>query len=153
MKTHTRDLEIPRQVVEEFVRRFNKRGAIAIAELYHEDPVNYQVTQRPVEGRAAIREMFERDFNHCLNDLHSRNHPRGQRCRNSRVARGPVRVRFLHRPRQPALPFSVATGTNCRFSDCTVSQSRKRRRSVRDPPPPSRGLLSFADGLSSRGAL
>jgi ketosteroid isomerase-like protein len=52
----------PRQVVEEFVRRFNKRDATAIAELYHEDAVNHQVTREPVEGRAAICEMFERDF-------------------------------------------------------------------------------------------
>jgi ketosteroid isomerase-like protein len=52
----------PRQVVEEFVRRFNKGDATAIAELYHEDAVNHQVTQEPVEGRAAICAMFERDF-------------------------------------------------------------------------------------------
>jgi ketosteroid isomerase-like protein len=52
----------PRQVVEEFVRLFNKRDAKAIAELYHEDAVNHQVTQEPVEGRAAICEMFEREF-------------------------------------------------------------------------------------------
>jgi limonene-1,2-epoxide hydrolase len=52
----------PRQVVEEFVRRFNDRDATAVAELYHEDAVNHQVTQQPVEGRAAIREMFEREF-------------------------------------------------------------------------------------------
>jgi limonene-1,2-epoxide hydrolase len=62
-----RDLEkdslmSPRQVVEEFVRLFNKRDARAIAELYHEDAVNHQVMQQPVEGRVAIREMFERDF-------------------------------------------------------------------------------------------
>jgi limonene-1,2-epoxide hydrolase len=52
----------PLQVVEEFVIRFNKHDAAAIAELYHEDAVNHQVTQEPVEGRAAIREMFEREF-------------------------------------------------------------------------------------------
>lgn len=49
----------PHQVVEEFVTRFNKRDATAIAELYHDDAVNHQVTQNPVEGRAAIRETFE----------------------------------------------------------------------------------------------
>jgi ketosteroid isomerase-like protein len=52
----------PRQVVEEFVRHFNRGDATAIPELYHEDAVNHQVTQEPVEGRAAICEMFERDF-------------------------------------------------------------------------------------------
>lgn len=52
----------PRQVVEEFVKRFNARDAAALAELYHEDAVNHQVTQQPVEGRPAIREMFEQEF-------------------------------------------------------------------------------------------
>ena len=44
----------PRQVVEEFVKLFNKGDAAAIAELYHEDAVNHQVTREPVQGRAAI---------------------------------------------------------------------------------------------------
>jgi limonene-1,2-epoxide hydrolase len=52
----------PRQVVEEFVKRFNARDAAALAELYREDAVNHQVTQQPVEGRIAIRQMFEREF-------------------------------------------------------------------------------------------
>jgi len=52
----------PRQVVEVFVRRFNNGDAVAIAELYHEDAVNHQITQQPVKGRAAIREMFEQEF-------------------------------------------------------------------------------------------
>jgi ketosteroid isomerase-like protein len=52
----------PREIVEEFVRRFNKGDATAIAELYHDDAVNHQVTQEPVNGRAAIREMFEREL-------------------------------------------------------------------------------------------
>ena len=33
-----------------------------LADLYHEDAVNHQVTQEPVEGRDAIRAMFEREF-------------------------------------------------------------------------------------------
>ena len=52
----------PRQIVEEFVKRFNEGNASALAELYHEDAVNHQVTQQPVKGRTAIREMFEREF-------------------------------------------------------------------------------------------
>ena len=52
----------PLLVVEEFVTRFNKRDATAIAALYHDDAVNHQVAQNPVDGRAAIREMFEREF-------------------------------------------------------------------------------------------
>jgi limonene-1,2-epoxide hydrolase len=52
----------PRQLVEEFVKRFNDRDATAIADLYHEDAVNDQVPEQPIEGRAAIRGMFEREF-------------------------------------------------------------------------------------------
>jgi ketosteroid isomerase-like protein len=52
----------PRQVVEEFVKRVNAGDAAALVELYHEDAVHHQVTQQPVEGRPAIREMFEQEF-------------------------------------------------------------------------------------------
>ena len=52
----------PRQVVEEFVKLFNAGDAIALAGLYHEDAVNHQVPQQPVNGRTAIRQMFEREF-------------------------------------------------------------------------------------------
>ena len=49
-------------VVEEWVRRFNAGDARGLAALYHPDAVNHQVTHEPVEGRAAIRAMFEREF-------------------------------------------------------------------------------------------
>jgi limonene-1,2-epoxide hydrolase len=52
----------PRQVVEEWVRRFNTADADAMAELYRDDAINHQVVQEPVVGKAAIREMFRRDF-------------------------------------------------------------------------------------------
>jgi limonene-1,2-epoxide hydrolase len=52
----------PRQVVEEFVRRFNAHDPAALAELYHEDAISHQVMQQPVEGRPAIRMMFEKEF-------------------------------------------------------------------------------------------
>jgi ketosteroid isomerase-like protein len=52
----------PREVVECWVERFNAGDADGLAELYHPDAVNHQVTQDPVEGRDAIREMFEREF-------------------------------------------------------------------------------------------
>jgi SnoaL-like domain len=92
----------PREVVEEWVRRFNRCDATAIAELYHEDAVNHQVTQQPVEGRAAIREMFERDFAAaeitCIPEVI---HEAGDG--NPRMARSvrPARVRLLRRPRWP----------------------------------------------------
>jgi ketosteroid isomerase-like protein len=52
----------PREVVETWVERFNAGDVAGLAELYHEDAVNHQVTQEPVEGREAIRAMFEREF-------------------------------------------------------------------------------------------
>ena len=52
----------PRQVVETWVERFNAGDAAGLAELYHVDAVNHQVTQAPVEGRDSIRAMFEREF-------------------------------------------------------------------------------------------
>jgi limonene-1,2-epoxide hydrolase len=52
----------PRQVVEEWVRRFNAADADALAELYREDATNHQVVQEPVVGKPAIREMFRREF-------------------------------------------------------------------------------------------
>jgi limonene-1,2-epoxide hydrolase len=53
---------LPREVVERWVERFNAADSDGLAELYHPDAVNHQVTQEPVEGRDAIRAMFEREF-------------------------------------------------------------------------------------------
>ena len=52
----------PRDVVEQWVERFNAADADGLAELYHVDAVNHQVTQEPVHGREAIHAMFRREF-------------------------------------------------------------------------------------------
>lgn len=52
----------PRELVEAWVERFNRGDADGLADLYHLDAVNHQVTQEPVEGRDAIRAMFTREF-------------------------------------------------------------------------------------------
>jgi len=52
----------PREVVEEWVRRFNSGDADALGRLYAQDAVNHQVVQEPVVGREAICEMFRREF-------------------------------------------------------------------------------------------
>jgi ketosteroid isomerase-like protein len=52
----------PKALVERWVERFNAGDADGLAALYHEDAVNHQVAEAPVEGRAAIRAMFEREF-------------------------------------------------------------------------------------------
>ena len=52
----------PKELVLEWVARFNAGDADGLAELYAESAVNHQVAEAPVEGRAAIREMFAREF-------------------------------------------------------------------------------------------
>ena len=50
------------ELVRSWVKAFNAHSPREIAALYHEDAVNHQVTQDPVEGRAAIQAMFAREF-------------------------------------------------------------------------------------------
>jgi ketosteroid isomerase-like protein len=52
----------PRELVEEWVRRFNSGDADSLVELYDPDAINHQVVQEPVVGKAAICEMFRREF-------------------------------------------------------------------------------------------
>ena len=52
----------PKQVVCRWVDAFNSADAEAISGLYHEDAVNHQVANEPVEGAEAIRRMFEEEF-------------------------------------------------------------------------------------------
>ena len=44
------------------MRAFNNADAAALASLYSPDAVNHQVAESPVNGREAIRQMFEREF-------------------------------------------------------------------------------------------
>lgn len=66
-------MKTPRDVVENWVDRFNAADADALAALYAEEAVNHQVTQDPVVGRAAIKAMFEREFAaadmHCIPEI------------------------------------------------------------------------------------
>lgn len=52
----------PKQVVMEWVSRFNNGDVDGLAALYAEDAVNHQVVTQPLNGRAAIRRMFETEF-------------------------------------------------------------------------------------------
>ncbi|WP_119304063.1 nuclear transport factor 2 family protein [Dongia deserti] len=52
----------PRELVMAWVASFNRADADALAAFYAEDAVNHQVAESPVQGRAAIRAMFARDF-------------------------------------------------------------------------------------------
>ena len=49
-------------LVKTWVDRFNSGDADGLAALYHDDAINHQVTQDPVEGREAIRAMFADEF-------------------------------------------------------------------------------------------
>lgn len=52
----------PKQLVEAWVEAFNRADAEVLADFYHADATNHQVTQAPVVGRDAIRDMFAREF-------------------------------------------------------------------------------------------
>ena len=52
----------PRQVVEEWVSRFNRADVEGLAALYQEDATNHQVVMAPLIGRDAIRHMFITEF-------------------------------------------------------------------------------------------
>lgn len=52
----------PIDLVKKWVETFNEGNAEEIAELYHFDAINHQVTQEPVEGRDNIKAMFESEF-------------------------------------------------------------------------------------------
>ncbi len=52
----------PKEVVQQFVDRFNQADAQGLAELYHDDAVNHQVANDPIEGKKDIRQMFTAEF-------------------------------------------------------------------------------------------
>jgi len=52
----------PKEVVKEWVRRFNMVDVNGLMDLYAEEAVNHQVVTDPLEGREAIRKMFEVEF-------------------------------------------------------------------------------------------
>jgi limonene-1,2-epoxide hydrolase len=52
----------PKQLVERWIERFNAGDIEGLAELYADDAVNHQVVMAPLQGRSAIRRMFEIEF-------------------------------------------------------------------------------------------
>lgn len=54
----------PIEVLRKFVKAFNMADAETLANLYSEDAINHQVAEDPIQGRAAIKEMFVREFAH-----------------------------------------------------------------------------------------
>ncbi len=60
----------PKTLIEKWVEAFNGGDAERIAEFYHDDAINHQVTNNPVVGKNAIKDMFADEFNqaemHCI---------------------------------------------------------------------------------------
>lgn len=52
----------PTQLLHRWVELFNQADADALASLYHEDAVNFQVNFKPIEGKEAIRHKFREEF-------------------------------------------------------------------------------------------
>ncbi|NZA25031.1 nuclear transport factor 2 family protein [Luteimonas sp. SJ-92] len=52
----------PKQLVQEWVARFNRADVDGLAALYAVDAVNHQVVMEPLHGREAIRAMFAAEF-------------------------------------------------------------------------------------------
>lgn len=52
----------PSEVVRQWVEAFNRGDCEALAALYADNAINHQVMFDPLEGRAAIRRMFEGEF-------------------------------------------------------------------------------------------
>lgn len=50
------------ELLDRWIEAFNAADADALAALYHDDAVNHQVANAPVEGRAAIHAMFAAEF-------------------------------------------------------------------------------------------
>ena len=52
----------PKELVIKWVEIFNEGNASEIAKLYHENAINHQVTNEPIVGKTAIKEMFATEF-------------------------------------------------------------------------------------------
>ena len=52
----------PKELIQKWVELFNKGNASELAELYHDDAINHQVANEPIEGKQAIKEMFAGEF-------------------------------------------------------------------------------------------
>ncbi|HEX7030759.1 MAG TPA: nuclear transport factor 2 family protein [Gammaproteobacteria bacterium] len=52
----------PKALLRSWIGAFNAADADRLAALYHDDAINHQVANDPVEGREAIRRMFRSEF-------------------------------------------------------------------------------------------
>jgi limonene-1,2-epoxide hydrolase len=52
----------PKELIKKWVEAFNNADSAGLADMYDENAINYQVPEEPVEGKEAIRKMFEEEF-------------------------------------------------------------------------------------------
>ncbi|HJO95969.1 MAG TPA: nuclear transport factor 2 family protein [Victivallales bacterium] len=52
----------PKELIKKWVETFNNADAVSLSEFYSDKAINHQVSESPVEGKKAIKEMFEREF-------------------------------------------------------------------------------------------
>ena len=52
----------PKEVIEKWVEAFNKKDTETLTDLYKDNATNHQVANAPIEGKEAIRKMFEQEF-------------------------------------------------------------------------------------------
>lgn len=52
----------PKEIVAKWIDAFNNADVEAIIDLYDDNAINHQVANQPVEGKAAIKAMFETEF-------------------------------------------------------------------------------------------
>lgn len=53
---------IPKDIVEQFVERYNQGDTDALAALYADEAINHQVANQPVAGKDAIGAMLADEF-------------------------------------------------------------------------------------------
>ncbi|NJB85643.1 hypothetical protein GGR26_001388 [Lewinella marina] len=51
-----------KDMVLHWIELFNRGDADGLAELYHDDAINHQVANLPIQGKHAIRELFAYEF-------------------------------------------------------------------------------------------
>ena len=60
-RTNSKNMK-PKDILQKWVNLFNQGNANEIAELYHENAINHQVVNEPIQGKENIRKMFLDDF-------------------------------------------------------------------------------------------
>lgn len=55
-------MKSPKEILMKWVGHFNNADVESLINLYSDNAVNHQVANEPIEGKAAIKVMFEKEF-------------------------------------------------------------------------------------------